>query len=250
MLERIGVRLVTVDRPGYGQSDPKPGSSVLGVAADLRQLVTDRELSPVTAVGISAGGPYALGLAAHAPDDIRRVGLLSSLGPVSSVASRRGMNRMNRATFMMAQLLPQAVVHHLVGRVTHHWSRDPRAAFDRLASQFAQSDQSVLADMRDHGAHDLAEAIAQGGSGLSGDLTRLVRDWGFTPAEVGCPVDIWHGSEDCNVPVSHARSLADQLPDARLNVMAGEGHLMFDPRLEAILASLIEALPGEGATGA
>lgn len=37
-LERLGMRLIGVDRPGLGRSDPAPGRTLLDTAADIRTL--------------------------------------------------------------------------------------------------------------------------------------------------------------------------------------------------------------------
>src|SRR5687768_5099415 len=58
-----GVRLITVDRPGYGGSDFDPERTLLGWVDDLTQLVDALELERFVLVGHSSGGPYALACA-------------------------------------------------------------------------------------------------------------------------------------------------------------------------------------------
>src|ERR1700722_18988127 len=59
----LGVRYIAVSRPGIGGSDPAPGRTVLGFAADVRELVDVLEIERLGVVGVSAGGPYALAVA-------------------------------------------------------------------------------------------------------------------------------------------------------------------------------------------
>src|SRR5690348_8901714 len=40
VVERLGVRLIAVDRPGLGGSDPAPGRTLLDTAADVRALAS------------------------------------------------------------------------------------------------------------------------------------------------------------------------------------------------------------------
>jgi pimeloyl-ACP methyl ester carboxylesterase len=57
LLAQRGVRLVGVDRPGYGRSDPNPGTSTLGVADDLGVLCEVVGLDRFAVLGISVGAP-------------------------------------------------------------------------------------------------------------------------------------------------------------------------------------------------
>src|SRR6266496_2748375 len=41
---RLGLRYITIDRPGYGRSDPKPGRTFLDWAADVEQLADALEI--------------------------------------------------------------------------------------------------------------------------------------------------------------------------------------------------------------
>jgi pimeloyl-ACP methyl ester carboxylesterase len=68
------VRLLTVDRPGYGGSDAHPHPSLLSWADRLG-------LERFAVVGFSAGGGYALACAARMPERISAVGLACCEGP-------------------------------------------------------------------------------------------------------------------------------------------------------------------------
>ena len=59
LLTDRGVRLLGVDRPGYGRSDPNPGMSALGVADDVGVLCAAVGLDRVAVLGISVGAPFA-----------------------------------------------------------------------------------------------------------------------------------------------------------------------------------------------
>src|SRR5689334_21305947 len=63
-LERIGARLIAVDRPGLGGSDPSPDRTLLDGAADLRALAAGLSLDRPAIVGFSQGAPLALACAA------------------------------------------------------------------------------------------------------------------------------------------------------------------------------------------
>jgi len=80
----VAVRLITVDRPGYGRSDPKPGRDVLDWPPDVEELADTLALPPFPIVAHSSGGPYALACALALPRRVSRIVLASSVAPQTS----------------------------------------------------------------------------------------------------------------------------------------------------------------------
>ena len=58
-----GVRLITVDRPGYGESSPHPGRTFLDWVPDIEQLTNQLKIDMFGVMSHSGGSPYALALA-------------------------------------------------------------------------------------------------------------------------------------------------------------------------------------------
>jgi pimeloyl-ACP methyl ester carboxylesterase len=80
-----GVRLVTVDRPGYGRSAAAPGRRIMDWPADIEQLVTALGIDRFALIGHSSGGPYALACALAMPQRITRMALVSCVVPLDEV---------------------------------------------------------------------------------------------------------------------------------------------------------------------
>jgi pimeloyl-ACP methyl ester carboxylesterase len=68
--ERTGLRVITYDRPGYGRSTRLPGRSIAHAAGDVACIADALGLDSFGVVGVSGGGPYALGVAALVPDRV------------------------------------------------------------------------------------------------------------------------------------------------------------------------------------
>src|SRR5262249_4113118 len=62
-----GLRIVGIDRPGYGKSTLRPGRSIADWVPDGLAVADHLGLERFIAVGVSTGGAYALALAANAP---------------------------------------------------------------------------------------------------------------------------------------------------------------------------------------
>jgi pimeloyl-ACP methyl ester carboxylesterase len=76
-----GVRLVTVDRPGSGRSDPDPHPGMARWVADTGALVDHLRLGRFGLVGWSGGGQFALAAAAGLPDRVTSVALAGTPAP-------------------------------------------------------------------------------------------------------------------------------------------------------------------------
>src|SRR5215475_3198278 len=68
-----GVRIIALDRPGYGLSDWQPGRAILDWPADVTEAADLLGIGGFSVVGGSGGGPYALACAYRLPDRVRRV---------------------------------------------------------------------------------------------------------------------------------------------------------------------------------
>jgi pimeloyl-ACP methyl ester carboxylesterase len=82
---RRRIRLVGVDRPGYGESSPKPGRRIVDWADDARSLLDNLAVPVASVVGWSSGGPYALACAATLGERIRSVAVVAGDAPLDAV---------------------------------------------------------------------------------------------------------------------------------------------------------------------
>lgn len=77
-----GVRLIAVDRPGYGDSSSPPaGYSYAAFVEDLVELADNLGLDRFCVAGHSSGGPYALAAAALLPERVVACAAVSSDPP-------------------------------------------------------------------------------------------------------------------------------------------------------------------------
>jgi pimeloyl-ACP methyl ester carboxylesterase len=235
-----GVRLLTVDRPGYGGSDPRPDPTLLGWAEDVQVLADRLHLERFAVVGFSAGGGYALACAAGMPDRITSVGLASCEGRYAEVpgALEEEMPPEERALFERIRRDPDtahaAVAEH-VG-----WYQDPDSLWEGEPSAV---DVPILArpDVRAALTEMFREGGRQGVGGLVADWIALSLPWGFALADVTAPVTVWHGELDDLVRPAHARYLAAVLPHARLVLFPQDGHLLLLQHWDEILAAVSPA---------
>jgi pimeloyl-ACP methyl ester carboxylesterase len=63
-----GLRLISYDRPGYGESTPHPGRTTADCAGDVRAICAALGIERLATRGLSGGGPHALACAALLSD--------------------------------------------------------------------------------------------------------------------------------------------------------------------------------------
>jgi pimeloyl-ACP methyl ester carboxylesterase len=76
-----GLRLISYDRPGYGDSTPQPGRSMADCAADARVICEALGIDRLAMWGLSGGGPHLLACAALLPDLVTAAASLCSPAP-------------------------------------------------------------------------------------------------------------------------------------------------------------------------
>jgi len=235
-----GVRLLSLDRPGYGGSDPVDDVATVDLAADDAAALLAAVLAPGTRAGIagwSAGGRIALAVAARHPELVSRVAVIGTPAPDEEVS-----------------WIP---AEHMAGLDALRGQPGPAAraaltpVFDPMATGASGPDRLALVGATDVDAPVLAGAgvadrltamldgaVAQGSVGMVDDIIGYtLRPWGFEPADVRVPVLLAYGDADAIGP-EHGRWWASRLPDARLETHAGLGHLLVVPTWDRTLGHL------------
>ncbi|WP_199921462.1 alpha/beta fold hydrolase [Streptomyces bicolor] len=239
VVEALGVRLVSVDRPGLGVSTPAPGRTFSDFAGDMRELCAMRGLGRPAVVGNSQGAPFALACA--------DAGLASALAVVS------GADEMAAPEF--ASLLP-ADLRRLVERT----ACDPGGAeaffagytadamWDMVMAGSPGCDLAVYQDPEFGSLYRraLAEGFGQGGAGYARDTVLAMGRWPFALDRIAVPVDIWYGERDVSHSPDNGALLATRMPGADRRIVSGIGGALLWTHAEPVLTSLLEKAGAQG----
>jgi pimeloyl-ACP methyl ester carboxylesterase len=230
-----GVRLILVDRPGYGLSDFQPGRKLLDWPADIADLADALGLEHFAVFGMSGGGPHAAACGFALPERASAVGLVSSPGPVWDRRELRYSLPPHRQPLVeLAARDRDAAARVLLD--------DCRRELEKAVRDGAQRDESVDPEVRERLRAATLDAAARGPEGYAHDLMILfVSPWGFAPEDITVPTLIWHGDRDPAVPLDVARFFSRTIPGSALEVLPGEGHLVLWSHAEEILAALKQA---------
>jgi pimeloyl-ACP methyl ester carboxylesterase len=227
VLYRLGVRLISYDRPGYGGSDRDPGRSVASCAADVAAIADDLGIDTFAVVGRSGGGPHAMAAAALLPDRVTRAAVLVSLRPsdADDIDWYAGMNSANVREFSAARHDELKLVESL-RLLADRTRRSPVSLLDSLRGQVTGPDRRVVRDVTFERLllETYAEAMRAGPWGWIDDNLALRRDWGFKLSEITQRVRLWHGADDNVVPAGHTRWLAERIPRAEFEIQTETAH--------------------------
>jgi pimeloyl-ACP methyl ester carboxylesterase len=239
LTEEIGVRLITVDRPGVGGSSPKPDRTILDWAADIEALMDFLSLERFAVAGHAGGGPYALGMAYRFGDRVSRVVLASPIGPLNEP---RALKMLLDKDLKSVALLRHT--HWLLSRGLRHEiaqaGQDIPGFVESLARR-APSDAATLVgdpEMREMFEEEMEAAFGQGEQAVVDDTNALF-DWGFAPEAVRQPVALFYGDADELLDPAMPKRLGARLPDCRITSWPGAGHYAcFDRWQEFLRAAL------------
>lgn len=212
-----GRELIAFDAPGTGMSErPRLPLRMPQLARIAVALLDELGLDAVDALGYSWGGALAQQLARVAPRRVRRL-VLCATGPgLGGVPPRpvAGLMLATPARYYHPRLLALTLPHIAGGRT----AREPAAL----------------------GAH-AAERLLRPPDPL-GYAFQLyaVAGWSSLPwlHRLRQPTLVVAGDDDPSVPVRNARLLAGRVPDARLHIVRGGGHLFLLDEPESAVGAI------------
>jgi pimeloyl-ACP methyl ester carboxylesterase len=231
-----GVRLITIDRPGYGLSSPWPTDVVPTVAAIAAEVVAVLELLGVeraAMIGWSGGGRVAAAVAAHRPELLTRLVVVATPAPDDQVPWVPEEHREMSAAMRRE---PDAAVATMTGALSAMVT-DPA---DVSLVSAGPADDAVLEDADRRAALEamMRESFRDGVHGLAVDIVSdQVAPWGFEVGDVSVPLTAFYGDADPIVSTEHGRWYADTVADGELRVVAGAGHLVVMTAWREILAA-------------
>jgi pimeloyl-ACP methyl ester carboxylesterase len=237
---QLGVRLITLDRPGYGESTFQPGRRIPDWPGDVAQLADSLGLHKFAVAGHSGGGPYALACAHALPQRVTVAASLCGAGPVKAPHATSGMELQNKLGFLFGRVIPWPLWQLLIW-ITYRHKLAPAATALRRRSHRPPADEALmdLLEIRETCIVSEKEAFRPGLLGFAWDARLLTRPWGFLLEKINVPVLLWHGTEDNMTPLPMAEYVANRLPNCRATICEGEAHLLLFPHWKEILTQIM-----------
>ena len=184
---RNRIRLIAIDRPGYGRSTPRQDYRFETVASDVLELADTLRLDRFAVAGMSAGAGFALHLARLAATRVSAVALINP-----SPDTRHPLWK--RSPLIARLAIAASSIPWLLNRATRSLLQDPEKAAKSMVSRTGWSQESV----------EQFAAMTREGLRQSGGIAMLTMEarmllhtsWRLDWSAIRCPVLAICGIDD------------------------------------------------------
>jgi pimeloyl-ACP methyl ester carboxylesterase len=216
-----GIRLLSVDRPGYGASDPPAEPTLESVGRDLSQLLDALALDRCAVLAWSSGAMVALALAAERPDAISHLTLVAGTLPNPGPCTDDDL------ALIVELLVPADLTRDLA---IENIRENKSAAYLR--------DLESVPGLAERLADGFLAAVAHGTTGAVFDIRAVASPLSLDLSTIETPVSLFYAERDDVVPVSTGSFLSKALPNATLEVVPNASHLLLMTHWSTLLDSL------------
>uniref|UniRef100_A0A6N2LQ65 AB hydrolase-1 domain-containing protein n=1 Tax=Salix viminalis TaxID=40686 RepID=A0A6N2LQ65_SALVM len=265
LLHEFGVRLVTYDLPGFGESDPHIIRNLNSSAMDMLYLANAVGVNgKFWVLSYSSGSMHSWAALRYIPDRIAGAGMFAPMiNPYEPSMTKEEMRRTwnqwssrKKLLYFLARKFPKflAYFYHRSFLSGNH------GQIDKWMSQsLGMKDEILIKEpmFEEFWHRDVEESIRQGSTkSFIEEAVLQVSNWGFSIADlqvqrkcqgngfllwlqsmishVECelvgflgPIHIWQGMDDQVVPPSMIDYISRVLPGANLHTLPNEGHFSY-----------------------
>ncbi|PHU06261.1 hypothetical protein BC332_22750 [Capsicum chinense] len=237
VMQSLGIYIVSIDRPGYGESDPHPKRTPKTLALDIEELADQLELgSKFYVIGFSMGGQAIWGLLKYIPHRLAGAILLT---PVTNYWWGSFPANLTKQAYYEQLVQDQWTlrISHYLPWLTYWWNTQkwfPSSSVATFSEDILFEQDRVLMPIFDEYQSKYRDLVRQQGEyeSIHRDIMIGFGTWEFDPMELENPfpnregsVHIWQGDEDGHVPVLLQRHIAKKLPWIHYHEMKGGGHM-------------------------
>ena len=225
-MEAAGRRVIRFDLPGFGLTGPDPSGDYSDARAHalILALMDRLGLAQADILGSSMGGRIAWSFAAAQPARVRRLILMA---PDGFTSLGREYGRTSKVPLLLRALpytLPDFLLRPSISPAYAHPERIPEETFARYRAMLL--------------APGVRQAI------LDRTATQVLERPEPLLARITAPALLLWGSDDAMVPARHAQDYLRHLPDARLVVLPGVGHVPMEEAAGESVGVVLEFLRG------
>ncbi|XP_004294668.1 PREDICTED: uncharacterized protein LOC101299361 [Fragaria vesca subsp. vesca] len=265
LLEEFGVRLLTYDLPGFGESDPHPDRNLETSAMDMLLLADAVGVNhKFWVVGYSSGSMHAWAALRYIPDRLAGAAMMAPMvNPYDSIMNReerrrtwKQWTRKRQLFYFLARRFPRflAYFYHRSFLSGKHGQIEKW-----LSLSLGKRDKALIEDpiYEEFWQRDVEESIRQGSAKpFVEEAVLQVSNWGFSLADLKLqkkqqgkgmlnwlksvlsaaqeeyigflgPIHIWQGMDDKVAPPSMTDFVHRILPGAAVHKLPYEGHFTY-----------------------
>jgi pimeloyl-ACP methyl ester carboxylesterase len=238
----LGVRVIASDRPGFGHSTAHEARTLVDWPKDVEAIADHLGLERFGVIGLSGGGPHAMATAWGMPERVTSLVVVAS-APLPELESQtRDVGLPFRMIAKVTRYAPWAM-RFILDDQRKMASAAPEELLERTRGGVGEADARWLAD-EEGGALFAASMRVAYREGIDGSLQEhqlYRRAWGFQLQDIVVPTTFFIGDEDVLASRRVNEQMATSVPNARFEIIEGEGHLSLIPRrARRVLAAALQ----------
>lgn len=231
------VRLIAIDRPGFGCSAYYDNRALLDWPCDVIVLADSLEINKFSVLGNSGGGPYAAACGYSLYGRLHKVGICVGLSPTGINGVLKGMAWQSKCVWWAYHYVPFLTTLNALGfKIQDRF-------FPRHIPLAASVDQKMIVEdehLYIRLVRNRKEAFRQGIKGVTQDVKIFTHDWGFNLKDIKAKMYLWYGAKDKNVSLKMAEVYERSVKGAVLKIYPDVGHLVLTKYAEEILKELAQ----------
>ena len=235
LLQKMGVRIFSFDRPGLGSSDPHPEKNFSSWNKDIQEFIEKKNLISPRAIGFSQGSVFALSLA-HA-GIVKSAAIVSGQDDFHFPDTHSSLPDQVRAMIDLVTSSPEIIREEFSKHAT------PEFIWNIVMQSASRVDLAIYSEVSFSTKYkqSLKEGFAQGPQGYIQDFINCASPWPFSLEEINTPIHLWYGKEDTS-PVhspDFGETLSKRIPQSTLHQERKEGGSLLWRMSEHIFKSII-----------
>lgn len=240
ILTELGIRYISTDRPGHGNSSLKHDRELLDWPDDVAAIADHLGIDNFHVLGWSAGGPHALACAYKMPERVISGAIVSGLAPANRPNPYAGYKGFLRALMFLGRRFP-SIVYIFRRMVAKQINKPSGNIEDKFVKSLPKVDQIPFEnpEVKAMLIADFKEGYKQGGDGPARDDIIINTPWKFEIMNIQTRFDIWQGDTDENVPVNQGKYQEELLPNNSFYLVENKGHMFLLEKWKDVLIQLV-----------
>jgi pimeloyl-ACP methyl ester carboxylesterase len=225
--KEYGFRFIVPDRPGYGHSTFKKDRLLTDYPLFISKLADHLNIKNFAVSGWSGGGSHVLA-AAHAL--FNRIDFAIAIAGYTQMDFKNAYDLLPKADRFAASIMEK---HPLIFRsfffiMAMMIKYFPNMFYRALYKSASKDDQYILDDkkLKTFFIEEMQDAVRQGSKGVELDARiEYQKHWGFQLEDIKTPLIVMQGADDTLVPKAFAKDIVKRVPNSKLILLEGKGHM-------------------------